>query len=140
MRHDRRPLEFSRTLQPVTEPKTPRPDPRDLIWGEAKRAIERRLARLDPDLERYVREFAYGEIYARGTLEPKIQEFLATVMLMALGNPTELKTHLRGALLNGATESELREVLLFAVPYLGFPRVIGAFAMLKELLESTKTP
>jgi 4-carboxymuconolactone decarboxylase len=109
-------------------------DPRDTIWGEAKRAIERRLTHLDPDLERYVREFAYGEVYARGVLEPKIQEFLAVAMLMALGNPEELKTHLRGALQNGATEQELREVLLFAIPYLGFPRVIGAFALLKDLL------
>ena len=110
-------------------------DQRDIIWGDAKRAIERRLTRLDPDLERYVREFAYGDIYARGVLEPKLQEYLAVVMLIALGNPEELKTHLRGALLNGATEAELREVLLFAIPYLGFPRVIGAFALLKNLLE-----
>ena len=114
---------------------TPTNDPRDMIWGDAKRAIERRLTRLDPDLERYVREFAYGDIYARGVLEPKLQEYLAVVMLIALGNPEELKTHLRGALLNGASEAELREVLLFAIPYLGFPRVIGAFAMLKNLLE-----
>ena len=113
----------------------PKHDPRDLIWGDAKRAIERRLTRLDPDLERYVREFAYGEVYARGVLEPKMQELLAVVMLIALGNPEELKTHLRGALLNGASETELREVLLFAIPYLGFPRVIGAFALLKSLLE-----
>lgn len=110
-------------------------DPRDIIWGDAKRAIERRLTHLDPDLERYVREFAYGDIYARGVLEPKLQEYLAVVMLIALGNPEELKTHLRGALLNGASELELREVLLFAIPYLGFPRVIGAFALLKTLLE-----
>ena len=113
----------------------PTRDPRDQIWGEAKRAIERRLTRLDPDLERYVREFAYGDIYARGILEPKMQELLAVVMLIALGNPEELKTHLRGALNNGATETELREVLIFAIPYLGFPRVIGAFALLKALLE-----
>jgi 4-carboxymuconolactone decarboxylase len=113
----------------------PKPDPRDLIWRDAKRAIERRLTRLDPDLERYVREFAYGDIYARGVLEPKMQELLAVVMLIALGNPEELKTHLRGALNNGASETELREVLLFAIPYLGFPRVIGAFALLKSLLE-----
>jgi 4-carboxymuconolactone decarboxylase len=109
-------------------------DPRDQIWGEAKRAIERRLTNLDPDLERYVREFAYGEVYARGVLEPKIQEFLAVVMLVSLGSPEELKTHLRGALNNGASEQELREVLLFALPYLGFPRVIGAFALLKDVL------
>ncbi len=113
-------------------------DPRDAIWGEHKATIEARLKNLDPDLERYVREFAYGEVYARGVLEPKLQEYLAVVMLMALGNPTEIKTHLRGALNNGATEQELREVLLFAVPYLGFPRVIGAFAVLKDVLEAQK--
>jgi 4-carboxymuconolactone decarboxylase len=115
-----------------------KPDPRDLIWGEHKAAIEARLQTLDPDLERYVREFAYGEVYARGALEPKLQEFLAVVMLVSLGNPTEIKTHLRGALNSGATEQELREVLLFAVPYLGFPRVIGAFAVLKDVLEAKK--
>jgi 4-carboxymuconolactone decarboxylase len=113
-------------------------DPRDLIWGKAKRAIERRLKHLDPDLERYVREFAYGEIYQRSSLESgldtKTQEFLATVMLMALGNTLEIKTHLQGALNAGASEQELREVMLFAIPYLGFPRAIGAMQSLKELL------
>lgn len=122
-------------VQPMSDADDHTRDPRDIIWGDAKRAIERRLTRLDPDLERYVREFAYGDIYARGILEPKLQELLAVVMLIALGNPEELKTHLRGALNNGATELELREVLIFAIPYLGFPRVIGAFALLKALLE-----
>lgn len=108
-------------------------DPRDLIWGEAKRAIERRLTRLDPDLAAYVRDFAYGTVYARGGLEPKVQEFLAVAMLMALGSPEEIKTHLRGALNAGATEGELREVILFAVPYLGFPRAIGAMQALSDM-------
>ena len=108
-------------------------DPRDLIWGDAKRAIARRLARLDPDLERYVREFAYGEVYARGALEPKVQEFLAVAMLMALGSPGEIRTHLRGALNAGATEAELREVILFAIPYLGFPRAIAAMQALADM-------
>ncbi len=110
-------------------------DPRDQIWGEHKDLIEERLKTLDPTLEQYVREFAYGTVYARGVLEPKTQEMLAIVMLCALGNPTELKTHLRGALNNGASELEVRETLLFAIPYLGFPKVIGAFVLLQEVLE-----
>ncbi len=112
-------------------------DPRDLIWGKHKDAIERRLHDLDPDLEEYVREFVYKDVYARtdrpGGLEPKTQEFLAIVMMIALGNPTEIKTHLRGATNAGATEQELREVILFAAPYLGFPRAIGAMQMLREI-------
>jgi 4-carboxymuconolactone decarboxylase len=113
-------------------------DPRDLIWGNAKAAIERRLKRLDPDLERYVREFAYGEVYARSNhpngLEPKVQEWLAVVMLAALGSPGEIKTHLRGAMNAGASEQELREVILFTIPYLGFPKAINAMQALKEYL------
>ena len=119
-----------------------KPDPRDLIWGKAKRAIERRLSHLDPDLERYVREFAYQEIYARSNQESglptKTQEFLATVMLMALGNTLEIKTHLQGALNAGANQQELREVILFAIPYLGFPRAIAAMQALKELLATAE--
>ena len=115
-----------------------KPDPREAIWGEHKEIIEQRLAALDPDLEQYVREFAYGTIYARGGLPAKTQELLAVVMLCALGNPSELKTHLRGALNNGASELELRETLLFAIPYLGFPKVIGAFGLLQEVLSKLK--
>ena len=65
-----------------------KPDPRATIWGEHKDLIETRLKNLDPDLEQYVREFAYGTIYARGILEPKTQEMLAIAMLCALGNPS----------------------------------------------------
>jgi 4-carboxymuconolactone decarboxylase len=127
-------LEPSRT----EPPRAAMPDPRDLIWGDAKPAIERRLTRLDPDLETYVRDFAYGQIYARsaqpGGLEPKIQEWLAIVMLAALGSPGEIKTHLRGAINAGATERELREVILFTIPYLGFPKAINAMQALKDYL------
>ena len=108
---------------------------RDTLWGDQKERIEARLEGLDPDLKTYILEFAYGEIYARGGLELKFKELLACAMLMSLGASGELKTHLRGALRAGATELELRETLLFAIPYLGFPRVVGGFAVLKELLE-----
>ena len=105
------------------------------IWGDQAERIEERLHTLDPDLARYVTEFAYGEIYEREGLDLKTRELLACVMLLSLGNPDELKTHLRGALRAGATEREVRETLLFAIPYLGFPRVVGAFAHLQQLLK-----
>lgn len=106
-----------------------------LLWGEQEGRIRARLEALDPDLAKYVLGFAYGEVYARGGLDLKTKELLACALLMAQGNPAELTTHLRGALRAGATEQELREALLFAVPYLGFPRVIGAFEQLARLLK-----
>lgn len=109
-------------------------DAKTLLWGEHAERIEARLHDLDPDLARYIASFAYGDIYERPGLELKVRELLACVMLVGLGNPDELKTHLRGALRAGASEQEVREALLFAIPYLGFPRVVGAFASLRELL------
>ena len=107
---------------------------KERLWGDQTERIEARLRALDPDLAQYISEFAYGEIYERDGLDLKTKELLACVMLLSLGNPAELRTRLRGALRAGATEREVREALLFAIPYLGFPRVVGAFAHLWELL------
>lgn len=107
---------------------------KETLWGAQAERIEARLRDLDPDLAHYIGDFAYGEIYERDGLDLRTKELLACVMLLSLGNPDELRTHLRGALRAGATEREVRETLLFAIPYLGFPRVVGAFAHLRELL------
>lgn len=109
--------------------------PQEHLWGNLQTRIEDRLEALDPDLKTYILEFAYGEIYARPGLDLKTKELLACVLLLSQGQTRELKTHMRGALRSGATETELRESLLLAIPYLGFPRVIEGFGALKELLE-----
>ena len=57
-------------------------------------------------------------------------------MLAALGKQQELKGHVRGALNNGATPEELREVMLHATVYCGFPTAIEAFRSVAEVVES----
>lgn len=81
----------------------------------------------------YIRDFAYDTVYQRPGLDLKTKELLACALLTSLGSPDELKTHLRGALRAGASEQEVREAMLFCIPYLGFPRVVAAFAQLSEL-------
>ena len=115
------------------------PDPqqsaRHAVFGSQHDPIFERLTALDPDLASYIRDFAYDTVYARPGLDLKTKELLACTLLLTLGSPDELRTHLRGALLSGATEAELRETLLFAVPFVGFPRVVAAFEQLRRLLE-----
>lgn len=106
----------------------------ETLWGEQEARIRARLEALDPTLAGWVLGFAYGEVYPRPGLDLKTRELLACAMLVSLGSPPELTTHLRGALRAGATEQELRECLLFAVPYLGFPRVVAAFEQLAKLV------
>ena len=63
------------------------------------------------------------------------QRSLCTVaMLAALGHTHELKGHLRGAINNGATLVELREVLLHVAPYAGVPASVAAFRAASEWL------
>lgn len=109
------------------------------IFGEQEERILARLSALDPDLMRYVRDFAYDTVYERPGLDLKTKELIASALLVSLGSPTELRTHLRGALRAGATEAEVREVLLLCVPYLGFPRVVAAFTQLQALLDARRS-
>ncbi len=112
---------------------------RHLIFGEQHDRIQARLESLDPDLACYIREFAYDTVYQRPGLDLKTKELLACALLTSLGAEAELKTHLRGAMRAGASEQEVREALLFMVPYLGFPRVVAAFGQLQGLLERQKS-
>ena len=108
---------------------------REVIFGSQEERILERLQTLDGDLMAYIRDFAYDTVYDRPGLDLKTKELLACVLLASLGSPPELRTHLRGAMNAGATEQEVREALLFCVPYLGFPRTVAAFEQLRGLLE-----
>ncbi|WP_394649825.1 carboxymuconolactone decarboxylase family protein [uncultured Deinococcus sp.] len=125
---------------PESIPGPARPSARQAVFGAQEDRILARLAALDPDLMAYVRDFAYDTVYERPGLDLKTRELMACALLTSLGSPPELRTHLRGALRAGATEQEVREALLFCVPYLGFPRVVAAFEQLRALLETKESP
>ncbi|MFI8595575.1 carboxymuconolactone decarboxylase family protein [Microbacterium sp. NPDC078428] len=86
------------------------------------------------DLQRYVTEFGWGTIWQRGTLPLPVRSLLTVAMLIALGRPHELAGHLRGALNNGCTPEELRETVIHAIAYCGFPAAIDAMRILDGIL------
>ncbi len=112
---------------------------RERIWGEQAAAIERALMQADPDLARYVVEFAYEEVMARPGLDLKSRELQAISLLIALGSPPEITTHLQGALNVGASEREVRETIIHAALYVGFPRALAAMKAFAQLL-CTRAP
>lgn len=59
-------------------------------------------------------------------------------MLAGLGRGQELKGHLRGAVSNGATKEEIREVLLQAAVYCGMPVAIDAFRVAQDVFSQTE--
>ncbi|MBZ9751440.1 carboxymuconolactone decarboxylase family protein [Deinococcus sp. HMF7604] len=114
------------------------PHARDIIFGDQQERILARLQALDPHLAHDIQVFAYDTVYDRPGLDLKTKELIACALLVSLGSPPELRTHLRGALNAGATEAEVRGALHMCVPYLGFPRAVAGFELLRQHLSATQ--
>lgn len=85
-------------------------------------------------LQRLMTEVGWGTFWTRGELELRERSIVTVSMLIALDRPHELRTHLSGALNNGVTVEQLRELVIHAVPYCGFPAAIDAMRVLDDLL------
>lgn len=102
------------------------------------------LADIAPDLANLAISFVYGQIYPRPHLTLKERQLVTVAALAALGNARpQLKFHLTGALNAGATSTELVELMLHLVVYVGFPAGLnGVFAVREVFTERgiTHTP
>jgi 4-carboxymuconolactone decarboxylase len=72
-------------------------------------------------------EVPWGLIWTRPGLARRDRSLIVLAMLVALGKPAELKLHVRGALANGVTRDEIKEVLLQGCIYAGVPAGLEAF-------------
>ena len=87
-------------------------------------------------LQDLVTENCWGEVWTRNAIPKKTRSLITIAMLAALKLPTELKAHVRGALRNGCTVEEIREVLLHATVYCGVPAGVEAFRAAKDVIEA----
>jgi 4-carboxymuconolactone decarboxylase len=87
-------------------------------------------------MQEFITRNAWGNVWQRPGLDLKTRSLVTVAMLTALGKQHELKGHVRGALNNGATPEELREVMLHATVYCGFPTAIDAFRTVTEVVEA----
>lgn len=85
-------------------------------------------------MQELVTRNCWNDIWNRPGLSRSTRSLINIGLLVALNRPHELKVHLRGALNNGCTEEEIREVLLQCVPYCGFPAAIDGLRTAREVL------
>jgi 4-carboxymuconolactone decarboxylase len=90
------------------------------------------------ELQEFVTTYCWGEIWGREGLPKKTRSIINLAMITALNRPHELKLHVRGALNNGLTEDEIKEVLLQTAVYCGVPAAIDSFRVAKEVIEDYK--
>ena len=80
-------------------------------------------------------EWCWGYAWSRPGLDRKTRSMINLAMLMALNRSPEIKLHVRGALNNGVTVDEIKEVLLHATIYCGIPAGLDAFKAANEVLQ-----
>jgi len=89
-------------------------------------------------LEDYVTRECFGDTWNRGVLDHKTRSMITIAMLTALGGQGgQIRNHVKGAIANGVSKDEIREILRHAAIYCGVPRSVDAFknaeSMLKEM-------
>jgi len=89
-------------------------------------------------LHDYAEEVCFGRTWARPGIDHKLRSILNVAMLTALNRPGALKSHVEGALNNGCTKEELREILLQSAVYCGLPAATDAFRIAEEVLRARK--
>ena len=87
-------------------------------------------------MQEFITANAWGNVWQRPGFDLKTRSLITVAMLAAQGKQHELKAHVRGALNNGVTPEELREIMLHATVYCGFPTAIDAFRSVTEVVQA----
>jgi 4-carboxymuconolactone decarboxylase len=103
----------------------------DYVDGSLARADDFMMA-----FQEITTEWCWGYAWTRPGLERKTRSMLNLAMLTALGKPAELKLHVKGALANGVSVDEIKEILLHAAVYCGIPAGLDAFKAAHEVLKA----
>jgi 4-carboxymuconolactone decarboxylase len=85
------------------------------------------------DLQDFVTTYCFGEVWGREGLARNIRSMITLSLLAAQGRTEELKWHVKGALANGVTKDELKEVFLHTAVYAGIPAGVSAFFAAREV-------
>jgi 4-carboxymuconolactone decarboxylase len=97
--------------------------------------VDRSLASADDfswAIQQLSTEYCWDEIWNRPGLDRRSRSILNLGMIAALNRPHELKLHIRGAIQNGITRDELKEILLQIACYCGIPAGIDSFRIARE--------
>lgn len=99
--------------------------------------VERAIANADDlamPFQEVATEMAWGKVWTRPGLDLPTRSLVTLAMCIALNRPAELKIHLRGAVRNGVTRTQLRELLLHSFLYCGGPAALDATAVVRATL------
>ncbi len=108
---------------------------REVLGSEYVDASLKNADEFTTPLQELVTQYCWGDIWNRPGLDRRTRSFLNLAMITALNRPHELKLHVRGAINNGLTKEEIREVFLQSAIYCGVPASLDSFRVAKEVFK-----
>ena len=108
---------------------------REVLGAEYVDASIRNADDFNMPMQELVTQYCWGDVWNRPGLDRRTRSFLNLAMMTALNRPHELKLHVRGAINNGLTKDEIREVFLQAAIYCGVPAAIDSFRVAREVFK-----
>jgi 4-carboxymuconolactone decarboxylase len=113
------------------------------IMGELMGAdyLDRRAAQrnsFNDALQDYSAEVCFGRTWSREGIDRKTRSIINIAMLVALNRPNQLRHHIEGALNNGCTAEEIKEILLQTAVYCGLPAASDGFKIAEDVLRSAE--
>jgi len=99
--------------------------------------VDKAMAGVDDftrELQEMVTTYCWGEVWSREGLDRRTRSIINIAMISILNRQTELGAHVRGALNNGVTRDEIKEVLLQVGIYGGVPAMVDSFRTAKAVL------
>ncbi len=103
--------------------------------------VDRALNNVDDfnsDFQDILNDYCWGGTWGRGVLSKQQRSILNLGMLAALGRSHEFGLHFRGAINNGLTQEELKEVLIQIAVYCGIPAGVESFRIARGILDEMK--
>lgn len=108
---------------------------RDVLGDAHVDRSETSRTELTAEFQDLLTRYAWGEIWGRPGLDRRMRSCITVAMLVALNREEELAIHLRGALNNGVTRDEIKEILLQTAVYCGIPAANAAFRVAAAVLD-----
>ena len=100
--------------------------------------VDKALASADEfgaDLQKLITEYAWGEVWNKESITDKERSLINLGMIAALNRPHELKLHIKGALNNGISQEQIKDVFLQVTIYCGAPAGIDSMRLAREVFD-----
>ena len=86
------------------------------------------------DFQDFITRYAWGDVWSRDGLDRRTRSAITLAALVALRAEGEIVIHVRGALRNGLTPEEIKEVILHTAVYAGVPAANDAFRIAQAVI------